>query len=238
MTGPATISELQLLAATRNQGWYGDFAILACPTGLDLLTPSFAANYDGNTPSTVLAFDTLELRVEYDRWIRFVFDTLFGYSGEDNLLLEFRWEGDDGGTIYTRGWYPPGGSRGMAAGRWDTLAIPGDLMSRMRLCFATGTAEPEPAPAPRARLRCRPSLFRDRTTVSLPVDRPLSGAVRVVDASGRTVRALAAGRLPAGPRELTWDRTDDAGGRVPPGSYFVILDTGTTAASAPLLVLD
>lgn len=55
-----------------------------------------------------------------------------------------------------------------------------------------------------------------------------AGRVRldVYDASGRRVRTLLEGTLPAAEREAFWDGTDDEGRRVKPGTYFARLDAG------------
>ena len=91
MKDPGTVGRLDLLAATTNQGWFADFHILACHTGRDVLTDTFAVNYDGNDPVPVLVCDTLDIAVSLDEWEEFVFDTPFEYNGTDNLLLEFHW---------------------------------------------------------------------------------------------------------------------------------------------------
>jgi flagellar hook assembly protein FlgD len=45
--------------------------------------------------------------------------------------------------------------------------------------------------------------------------------VNIYDVAGRKVRALADRVFPAGEHVLEWDGTDDAGGRVPRGVYFI-----------------
>ena len=57
---------------------------------------------------------------------------------------------------------------------------------------------------------------------SLP--RPAFVALRVIDVSGRTVRTLVAGDIPAGTYVVPWDLSDHLGRRVTSGNYFVRLN--------------
>ena len=57
-----------------------------------------------------------------------------------------------------------------------------------------------------------------------------------LDLQGRHVRTLAETALPAGPGSATWDLNDERGGRVPPGLYWVRLDTGAGRRTARVVV--
>ncbi len=69
-----------------------------------------------------------------------------------------------------------------------------------------------------------PNPFHPATTIRFQL--PAAGLVnlRVVDAGGRTVRALLAGPLDAGSRSVVWDGRDDARRPVASGVYFIRLD--------------
>ncbi len=69
-------------------------------------------------------------------------------------------------------------------------------------------------------LSCRPNPFRQRTTVTFALPARSLSSVRVYDVAGRLVRTLVEGHLDAGPHEIVWDGTDDAGRRVASGVYF------------------
>jgi flagellar hook assembly protein FlgD len=58
----------------------------------------------------------------------------------------------------------------------------------------------------------------------------------VYDIAGKLVKTLASGNLPAGPGQVTWNRTDDAGRQVACGVYFCRLQTGGTDLSRKLVV--
>jgi flagellar hook assembly protein FlgD len=57
--------------------------------------------------------------------------------------------------------------------------------------------------------------------VRLRLPEATEGGLMVFDASGRRVRTVFRGLLPAGERLLHWDGRDASGARVPPGLYVV-----------------
>lgn len=65
-----------------------------------------------------------------------------------------------------------------------------------------------------------PNPFSGATTLAF--DLPASGAVRlgIFDVTGRRVRELMSGTLPAGRHAVTWDGRNAAGERVAAGIYF------------------
>ena len=74
-------------------------------------------------------------------------------------------------------------------------------------------------------LRVTPPFVRDRATVTLGFDEPLSVSVEIrrERASGPLVRRLqAVSLLPGRAVRLRWDVTDDAGRRLPPGTYAAV----------------
>ena len=68
-----------------------------------------------------------------------------------------------------------------------------------------------------------PNPSRGERTVRFTL--PVAGDVRleVLDVTGRRVRTLVAGLLPAGPHERTWDGRDERGNPAHAGLYFVRL---------------
>ncbi len=68
----------------------------------------------------------------------------------------------------------------------------------------------------------RPNPFNPATSIGFELTEPAVVSVRVFDAAGRLVRALASGRpLAAGRHDLTWNGRDDRGRRVGSGVYFL-----------------
>jgi hypothetical protein len=79
------------------------------------------------------------------------------------------------------------------------------------------------------RIRPNPAGGMARIDINLRA----AGAVRanVFDVSGRRIRALYEGELPAGAQTLTWDGENDDGNPVADGVYFTRLETATGSES-------
>lgn len=69
-----------------------------------------------------------------------------------------------------------------------------------------------------------PAFSLSRVEYSLPSAGPAT--LRLFDLSGREVRTLVAGPVPAGRHEATWDGRDAQGREVPAGTYFYELNAG------------
>jgi hypothetical protein len=99
------------------------------------------------------------------------------------------------------------------------------------------SAVPEAAPAgisPSPGALPNPSPGSCRIAFQTVTAGPVS--VRVFDASGRQVRQLHDGPLPAGEFSLLWDGRDDGGRELPSGVYFAKIQTtsGSTTAKVTL----
>lgn len=79
---------------------------------------------------------------------------------------------------------------------------------------AVALSRPEPNPA------------ASLATLRLSLPRGANVRVRVLDAQGRVVRALASGAFAAGVHVLAWDGLDGGGRETPAGVYFVSAETG------------
>jgi hypothetical protein len=87
-------------------------------------------------------------------------------------------------------------------------------------------------------LGVRRSLSVDRTELRLCLPesdggRPLTLGIH--DCTGRGVRMLIGGSLPAGEHHLAWDGTDAAGRRVPSGVYYVVMTLGSRMETVPIV---
>lgn len=100
-----------------------------------------------------------------------------------------------------------------------TLDVPGGTRSTLALA-----ASPNPARGPVSVALTLPQAERDVL-------------VEVIDASGRRVAELHRGWAPAGPLNLTWDRTDERSGAVAAGLYFVRAHVGQAVLARRLAVL-
>jgi hypothetical protein len=90
--------------------------------------------------------------------------------------------------------------------------------------LVSAVAPPDGPPVPVRFAAPRPNPFNPRTTITFALER--SGRVRldVYNLRGERVRRLASGNFAAGPRQIVWDGTDDAGLDVASGTYTLILE--------------
>jgi len=146
-------------------------------------------------------------------WQQVVFD-LAGISG--TVVLRWRF-GSDGATA-REGWYV------------DDVEIIGTSLS-------SGAPESEPLPTRVTLLPCRPNPICAAAQLQFAL--PQSGAVelQVFDASGRLVRTLFQGAMPAGRHTLAWTGDDDAGRRVANGLYYYRLRTPEATQQRGVVVL-
>jgi flagellar hook assembly protein FlgD len=79
------------------------------------------------------------------------------------------------------------------------------------------------APAAFALEEARPNPFNPSTQIAFTLNEPAAARLRILDASGRTVRILAQGAMPAGRQEVHWDGRDGAGRAVSSGVYVAEL---------------
>ena len=224
LPGRASFTEVDLLCAspTYDSGIFYDYRLLACHTSLSELTDTYATNYDGNEPDTVTSTSMLELGWVNNQWGRLPFDTPFEYNGLDNLLLEFRWNGDDGRAVYSKGWYPPGGNRTLDG---YSLTSPTGTLRPYCVCLRlyydpVGVSEPVAAD-PMARPSVSPRFTRGTPfrVSNLPDDASAS----IYSPSGRLVELL---------------ETDNwHPGAAPPGVYLLRLAWGKNIRTVPLVVI-
>jgi hypothetical protein len=79
-----------------------------------------------------------------------------------------------------------------------------------------------------------------RGSVRLEFESPTPAAARIAvyAVSGRLVRELVAGPVPAGRHAATWDGTDTGGSRVPAGVYFYRVSLGAARRDGKIVLLD
>ncbi len=72
----------------------------------------------------------------------------------------------------------------------------------------------------------QPSPASTRTSFTLSLPRKAAATVEAIDVTGRRVRMIQRGELPAGQHTMEWDLRDDAGNRTRPGVFFIRARTG------------
>ena len=91
---------------------------------------------------------------------------------------------------------------------------------------------------PRLRMmRAQPNPFVGRAQIELVLAAPQEVIVEVLDLSGRRVRTLARGLLPAGARTFTWDGRTERGAEAPTGLYFARAQGATSELRVKLVRL-
>ncbi len=112
--------------------------------------------------------------------------------------------------------------------RQAKLTVVGGVGVEPRALLASGLELSAPSPNP----------FRGRTELRFRLARAARVDVGVYDLFGRRVKVLRAGeQLSPGEHGVTWDGTDDSGGHVPSGVYFVrAAGGGQTATRRAVLV--
>ncbi len=99
-----------------------------------------------------------------------------------------------------------------------------------------GTSEPGPVQAQARLLNVCPNPATARVTISYSLPGTTPVRLTLYDLAGREVRTLVHSKEPAGLWHATWDRTSDAGVRVPAGVYFVRFEAGGTVQDQKLVV--
>ncbi len=225
MNGPASLNRIELYSTHdfQAEGYYCDFEMLVCSTGVQSLTSSFEGNYDGNAPSSVLSTDTLGIDwvSTTPGWNGFDFDVPFLYDGTGNLIFEFRYMGSSGTTVNVRAMALPSGSRCLDGGYPSCpVGDPMVFLTCLRVHYTTTGISPSGQGggvllSPRVNPFCGIAI--------LELSQPEGGTVsmQVLDIAGRTVSSPLNGeRLQAGSHVISADLS-----AVPSGIYAVLLES-------------
>lgn len=233
MPGSCTLDSIQLLCGSDvyNHGIFYNAYIYACHTNVSELDSTFDENYGGKTPVAAMAMDTLNLQWQNEHWHGLGFNYPFAYNGADNLILEFRWQGDDNNSVYDLGWYTPGNRAVSASSSTAVQGVPRNYMPRFRIFYSvTGIGEGS-RELPQLKMigRAFPNPFHSRVFIRVesPAKTPLSACV--YNSNGRLVRIL-------DKSELSWDGNDQFGQPVCSGIYFCRLEIKGSIQTLPLVL--
>jgi len=233
MTGACALDSVQLLCGSDvyNHGIFLNGRVYACHTTVTELDSVYEENYAGNTPVVAMSHDTLYLRWQNGVWQGFGFDSPFDYNGMDNLILEFRWQGDNDSSVYDLGYYTSGNRAMDAKSSTAERGTPRNYMPRFRIFYSqTGVAEGPIELAPGApEVSAVPNPFQLGATLY-----PFSNGrytAAVYSTSGELVRRLTGAAL-------RWDGRDEAGRQVQPGTYFCRVRSGKRVQTVHLVRRD
>jgi hypothetical protein len=112
-----------------------------------------------------------------------------------------------------------------------------DAPSQVVLALDPGATATESAPAAAFALSAQPNPFNPKTTLRFALAAPASVELAICDVSGRRLRTLFKGALPAGEQRFTWDGRDAAGRALPSGVYLARLANEGASATIKLVVL-
>jgi hypothetical protein len=82
-----------------------------------------------------------------------------------------------------------------------------------------------------------PNPFGQETTLSFDLPNQATVRLTIYDVSGRRVRELCKGTMPAGPHQLVWDGRDAFGTRVAAGVYMCRLEAGGVVEQRRMVLL-
>jgi len=235
MAGPCTLDSVQLLCGSDvyNRGAFLNARVYACHTTVTELDSAFEENYAGNTPEAAMTRDTLYLRWQNGAWEGLGFESPFDYNGLDNLILEFRWQGDDDSSVYNLGYYTSGNRAVDAKSSTAQSGTPRNYMPRFRIFYSpTSVSERrEVRPALGLAISVTPNPFR--SGVTMRADGNLSLEASVYSSAGELVR-----RIAESASELSWDGRDRDGRRVRAGTYFCRIRNGGQFRTVHLVLRD
>ena len=110
-----------------------------------------------------------------------------------------------------------------------------DIFVPVRLIVSQATASAAP-PAGFSLAPNYPNPFNPSTTITFSLPAPGVARLEVLDLSGRRLRVLASGHLPAGRRSVVWDGRDEAGRALPSGIYLCRLQAAGGSFTRKMLL--
>lgn len=235
MAGPCSIDSVQLLCGseTYNHGVFLNAGTYACHTTVTELDSAYETNYAGNTPTLLMARDTLYLRWRNGAWQSFGFDGTFVYNGSDNLILEFRWQGDNDSSVYDLGYYTSGNRAVDARSSTAEMGTPRNYMPRLRIHYSTAGVAEGRITLPTSSLPVTATTNPFRSSVTLRAAGTNQLEASVYSSAGDLVRHITcASSSPT----LCWDGRDEYGRRVAPGAYLCRLLSGGRVQTAHLIL--
>jgi len=82
-----------------------------------------------------------------------------------------------------------------------------------------------------------PNPFSESTTLRFTLEKTLPVRLSVIDMIGRKHRNFPEASLNSGTHEIVWDGRNDAGQKLPPGSYILLVDIGTSMEMKQVVLL-
>lgn len=148
------------------------------------------------------------------------------------MLFNFRFDADvpsQDGPVVLEPWKPIDGPGGQTT---DPMAVASFIPQ------ATVSVGDVAAARAALSLRNEPNPVVQSTAIRFDLANPGEVALEIFDPSGRRVRSVFDGSLPAGPQSVTWDGKGENGRRVRSGVYYYRLKVGDIVATRSLSILN
>ncbi|MEO0079892.1 MAG: M14 family zinc carboxypeptidase [candidate division WOR-3 bacterium] len=202
--------------------------------------------HDAANHRFIVEFDSVcyySPRSQWDKAEVIIYDTTVATPSGDNVILMQFYSANNYAST-TTGIEDPSCTIGINClfnGAYNRGCAP--LAAGRAIKFTTvspvGILEPEAGIDAERRLRlglgCNPVVGRADITYNLPA--PGYAYLTVLDRTGRLVRRLVAGELPAGLHRTVWDGRDEKGQKVASGIYWVQLKTGAGAVECKAVLV-
>ena len=228
-------------SAQYNFGTFYNAEILVCPTSLSQLFTNYNDNYQGNSPQTVFSTELLELNWTNNEWHGIIFDTPYQYNGLDNLIFEFRWQGDNSNAVYVKGWYPTGGNRVLDGfSLSNPIGTLRSYMNSIRIYYTPLAIDETSLSGLNKEFNYlnHPNPFSEYTTISYHLTKSSDIEIQIYNSTGKLIKTLVAEKQSAGIHSVKWTGEDQTKHKVSKGIYFCHFKTDDYSLTKRVVFLE
>ncbi len=196
-------------------GTYNNFRFYFCPTSVYQLSATFDDNYAGNTPQIQIDTSSFLVGGPANQWLEWPVD--FDYDNNSNLLVEIRWNGDNGvgvpmwrtnETIPRRVYNMTSDSA--------TTGTTQNTGNYVKLTIDRGTGIKENITKPKLEnLTVMPNLVHKSNNVIIRMSE--TGQVKIYDITGKIINSISSYNT----NTINWNLRDRNGRLVGSGIYFI-----------------
>jgi len=203
-------------------GVYNNFRFYFCPTSVSQLNATFDDNYAGNTPQIQIDTTSLQVGGPANQWLEWPVD--FDYDNNSNLLVEIRWNGDNGVGVpmWRTNETIPRRVYNMTSDN-ATTGTTQNTGNYVKLTIDRGTGIKETITKPVVEnLAIIPNLVHKGNNVLIKMPEP--GQVKIYDITGKIINSISNYNA----NTVNWNLRDRTGRTVGSGVYFI--KTGNKSA--------
>ncbi len=214
---PGKIIEFALQPSDNSVGVYNNFRFYLCHTTVSQLSTVFDDNYAGNTPQLQIDSPSFTVGGSANNWLEWPVN--FEYNNTANLLVEIRWNGDNGVGVPM--WRTNESIPRRVYNMTSDNASTGTTQytsNYVKLTIDRGTGIEEIVIGNekiKNELIVTPNLVHRGDRVL--IDSKMPGPLKIFDAAGKLVQLL----NNSATNKLFWDLHDRRGQQVSAGVYFI-----------------